>query len=118
MSGCPRGRTQLVYAGGNSSEAGIGRKPGGNPGGAAGHYSEAEKKAIGLDSYSERGATRTRANKSLFVRAFFPDGYNAREAAMERLFSACTGYLGCRAVRGMCFVDFEDIRGATNAMLK
>jgi len=52
------------------------------------------------------------------VRAFFPDGYNAREAAMERLFSACTGYLGCRAVRGMCFVDFEDIRCATNAMLK
>lgn len=82
--------------------------------GAAGLFSDAEKsKLYGNDaSYYGAGATRTKANSTLFVR-------NAPSAvAAEGLFGGMPGYIGVRQVRRMLFVDFVDVKAATNAMVR
>uniref|UniRef100_A0A7S4FCA6 RRM domain-containing protein n=2 Tax=Chrysotila carterae TaxID=13221 RepID=A0A7S4FCA6_CHRCT len=81
----------------------------------AGLFKQQEANAIGLDSYANKGATRTRANSTLFVRGF-PKAVPL--SALETIFVDCPGYIGIRQVRGSCFVDFETVKTATNAMIK
>lgn len=87
----------------------------------AGKLTAAEQEKFGIDSYYDRGATKTKANKTLFV-AFRDATVNIpsteRAAMCERLFSENPGYVGVRQVRGMCFIDFADIKSATSAMMK
>ena len=87
----------------------------------AGKLSLAEQEKLGVDSYYDRATTKTKANTTLFV-AFRDATVNVpadeRASICERLFSECAGYIGIRQVRGMCFVDFEDIKSSTNAMMK
>ena len=76
---------------------------------------------IAEDSYYEAGTTRTKANSTLFVafRDFKPPvAAGDRASTAEGIFSAVPGYIGVRQVRAMCFVDFEDIKSATAAMIK
>ena len=73
------------------------------------------------DSYYGAGATRTLANSTLFVafRDYKPSVPSDQRAAVaEGIFSAMAGYIGVRQVRAMCFIDFEDIKSATAAMVK
>ena len=84
-------------------------------------YSEAQRAAFGVDSYYDRGTTTTRANSTLFVAfrdATVKTKADERAAKIERLFAESPGYIGVRQVRAMCFVDFEDIKSATAAMMK
>ena len=87
----------------------------------AGRLSEAEAERFGVDSYDQRGATRTRANSTLFI-AFRDATVKVpaaeRGAYVEGLFHGLSGYVGVRQVRGMVFVDFDSIRSATGAMMK
>ena len=81
---------------------------------------DADRDAFGVDSYYERGTTTTRANTTLFV-AFPRDTAvlaEARAAYCERLFGETPNYIGVRQVRNLCFVDYEDIKSATAAMMK
>ena len=66
--------------------------------GAAGLFSDAEKsKLYGNDaSYYGAGATRTKANSTLFVRNL-PSA--SRAVTAEELFSGMPGYRGVRVVR-------------------
>ena len=81
---------------------------------------DADRDAFGVDSYYERGTTTTRANTTLFV-AFPRDTAvlaEARAAYCERLFGETPNYVGVRQVRNLCFVDYEDVKSATAAMMK
>ena len=76
---------------------------------------------IADDSYYAAGTTRTKANSTLFVafRDYQPAvPASERASTAEGLFSAVPGYIGVRQVRAMCFVDFEDVKSATAAMMK
>ncbi len=85
----------------------------------AGRLSSAEADAIGIDSYYESAATRTKPNSTLFISfgAAAPPK-QGRDALVEELFSSVPGYVGVRQVRHLCFVDYEDIKSATSAMMK
>lgn len=41
---------------------------------------------------------------------------NARAEDLEKLYADMEGFIACRKVRNMCFVDFEEKQQATNAM--
>ena len=70
----------------------------------AGRLSEQDQAKFGVDSYTNLGATRTKANSTLFVA--FRDVKNVpaaeRASKAEELFSAVPGYVGVRQVRSMC----------------
>lgn len=85
--------------------------------GAAGLYSDDEKTNIfGAEAtYYAAGATRTRANSTLFVRNL-PSA--SRAVTAEELFGGMPGYCGVRCVRSITFVDFDSIKAATNAMIR
>jgi hypothetical protein len=87
----------------------------------AGRLSLAEQEAAGVDSYYAAGATKTKANTTLFVAwrdatVSVPPPERASKA--EGIFSGQPGYIGVRAVRSMCFVDFDSIKAATAAMMR
>ena len=87
----------------------------------AGKLSAAEQERFGVDSYYDRGTTKTKANSTLFVAfrdATIKVAAADRGALCERLFSECVGYVGVRQVRGMCFIDFAEIKSATAAMMR
>ena len=87
--------------------------------GVAGHYTDDEKRRAGIDSYSARAATKTKANSTLFLSNLGVKGEANSSATMaERIFAECPGYFGVRPVRSMVFVDFDSIMAATNAMLR
>ena len=85
--------------------------------GAAGLYSEDEKAQLfgAESSYYAAGATRTKANSTLFVRNL-PSA--SRAVTAEELFGGMPGYRGVRVVRSITFVDFDSIKTATNAMIR
>lgn len=85
--------------------------------GAAGLYSEDEKTQLyGSEaSYYAAGATRTRANSTLFVRNL-PSA--SRAVTAEELFGGMPGYCGVRCVRSITFIDFDSIKASTNAMIR
>ena len=73
----------------------------------AGKLSATEQDKFGVDSYYDRGTTKTKANSTLFVA--FRDATVKVAAAdrgshCERIFSDCAGYVGVRQVRGLCFI--------------
>ena len=87
----------------------------------AGKLSQAEQDKFGVDSYYDRATTKTKANTTLFVAfrdATVKVASEDRAAHCERLFSDCAGYIGVRQVRGMCFIDFGDIKSSTSAMMR
>ena len=53
----------------------------------AGLYSADDRRKLGLDSYYSAGATKTKANSTLFVKNFGAMPRDARVAAVEALFS-------------------------------
>ena len=63
--------------------------------------------------YNGFGTTRTPPAPTLFV-TNIPSGASAVE--VEALFRNDDGFDGVRTVRHMIFVDFYDVRSATNAM--
>ena len=87
----------------------------------AGKLSIDEQEKFGVDSYYDRATSKVKANTTLFVA--FRDANvkiapDARAAHCENLFGDCAGYVGVRQVRGMCFIDFVDIKSSTAAMMK
>ena len=87
----------------------------------AGGLTDLDQEKFGVDSYYNAGTTRTKANSTLFLafRDVQPPVPPEQRAPMtEAMFSVVPGYIGVRQVRAMCFVDFEDIKSATAAMMK
>ena len=87
----------------------------------AGKLSASEQEAFGVDSYYDRATTKTKANSTLFIAfrdATVQTPANERAAVCEQLFTDSPGYIGVRQVRGMCFIDFEDVKSATCAMMR
>ena len=87
----------------------------------AGRLTSDEQDKYGVDSYYERATTKTKANKTLFIA--FRDATvqiekEERASRCEQLFSDCNGYIGTRQRKGVCFVDFVDIKSATAAMMR
>ena len=70
----------------------------------AGRLSLAEQEAAGVNSYYAAGATKTKANSTLFVAwrdATVQVPVNERASKAEGIFAGQPGYIGVRAVRGM-----------------
>lgn len=91
----------------------------------AGLLTDGEAQQLGIDPYYAAGSTRTKANSTLFVAgaSFGGDAAAAppkasRAALLEKLLTEQPGFVGCREVRGSCFLDFESVKYATSAMLR
>jgi len=87
----------------------------------AGRFTEAEQHTVGVDSYYAASTTRTKASTTLFVSfrdAKPPVPKEQRAAFAEGLFHQIPGYVGVRARKGICFIDFESIKASTAGMMR